>query len=434
MKKYIPGSKAGRQAPLLLAATALAGFSLAALTLPAYAATPAFTAKTPIKIGVIGEESSVAGGSITKAAILAADQINAAGGVDGHMVKIFTYDDHSSASDAVRAFQRAAGQDHVNGIIVSYISEVALAVEPWAARLHMVTITPGAATTKITKFVHDDYNKYKYMFHGWINSDLVAQTACSAMDQILFKPYHMTTAVTMSEDAAWTLPLDKEFAKCLPKVGIKVLDQIRFNPDTTDFTPIFNKIEAMHPSVIMTGISHVGVQPTVQWHNMQVPIPMAGESYQATTSSFWKDTNGAADGVITATAGAPGVAVTPKSIPFIESYTKMYGVSPSYAGFASFDDVHIIANAVVRAKSLDPAKIVTAMEKTDYLGVMGRVRFYGKNSPFTHGIEVKPGLLTGIVIQWQNGKQVCVWPTDLCHGKLEFPAFVKLAAPAAQNG
>ena len=424
MKSFVLRSVTHCRLPAVLAAVAVAGFGLASVSAQA-------AEKPTVKIGVIGEESSVAGGSITAAAQLAADEINAKGGVDGYKVKVFTYDDHSSAADAVRAFQRAVNQDHVNAIIATYISEVALAVEPWAARLHMPTITPGAATTKITQFVHDDYAHYKYMFHGWINSQLVADTACSAMGQVLFKPYHMKSAVIMSEDAAWTTPLDEEFIKCLPKSGIKVLDHIRFNPDTTDFTPIFNKIETEHPDVIMTGISHVGVQPTVQWHNQQVPIPMAGESYQATTSSFWKDTNGAANGVITATAGAPGVAVTPKSIPFIKAYTKRFGVSPSYAGFASFDDVHIIAEAAAHAKSVDPDKIVAAMEKTDYTGVMGRVAFYGKDSPFTHGIKIGKGYITGINIQWQNGKQVCLWPTDICKGKLEFPSFVKLPTQAS---
>ena len=116
----------------------------------------------------------------------------------------------------------------------------------------------------------------------------------------------MKTAVVMSEDAAWTKPLDERYLECLPKAGLKVLDHIRFNPDTTDFTPIFNQIEGKHPDVIITGISHVGVQPTVQWHDQQVPIPMAGQSSQATTSTFWKDTNGAAEGVITDDRGGPG--------------------------------------------------------------------------------------------------------------------------------
>jgi branched-chain amino acid transport system substrate-binding protein len=382
----------------------------------------------PLKIGVIGEASAVAGASITKAAQLAVDQMNAQGGFNGQPVQLFVYDDHSSASDAVRAFQRAVTQDHVNAVIVSYISEVALAVEPWAGRLHMPTITPGAASTAISAMVHSNYSRYKYMFHGWINSQALADVICSGIDDLLVKPYNVKSAVIMSEDAAWTTPLDGEYMQCLPKIGVQVLDHVRFNPDTTDFTPIFNDIEAKHPDLIVTGISHVGVQPTVQWHDLQVPIPMAGQSSQATTSTFWDDTHGATEGVITASAAAPGVALTPKTIPFTEAYQKRYGATPAYDGYTAYDDVFIIADAVKRAGSTDPDKMVTALEQTDYVGTLGRVQFYGKDSPFTHAMKVGPGFVTGVDIQWQNGKQVCVWPSDICHAKLVFPSFIKLAA------
>jgi hypothetical protein len=30
-----------------------------------------------------------------------------------------------------------------------------------------------------------------------------------------------------------------------------------------------------------------------------------------------------------------------------------------------------------------------------------------------------------VAIQWQSGKQVCVWPTDKCKAKVTFPSFVK---------
>jgi len=270
----------------------------------------------PIKIGVIGEESSVAGASLTKSAAMAADDINAHGGVNGRKVEVITYDDHSSAADAVRAFQRAVSQDKVVAVIASYISEVVLAIEPWSARLHMPFITPGAASNLISKAVHDDYDHYKYTFHGWLTSAFIAQAICDYTQETLVAPMHMKAAVVMSEDAAWTTPLDERYLQCLPKAGLQVLDHIRFNPDTADFTPIFHQIEDKHPDVIITGISHVGVQPTVQWHDQQVPIPMVGQSSQATTSTFWKDTNGAAEGVITGTAAAADVALTPVTVPF----------------------------------------------------------------------------------------------------------------------
>src|SRR5271166_2443274 len=104
----------------------------------------------PIKIGVIAEAQAVAGSSIPQAAELAADEINAKGGVDGRRIEIVSYDNHSSSAESVRAFQRAVNEDHVNAVIASYVSEVVLALEPWSARLKTVLITPGAASDVIT--------------------------------------------------------------------------------------------------------------------------------------------------------------------------------------------------------------------------------------------------------------------------------------------
>ena len=403
----------GLRLTLLAGATALA-FATAA------------RAEDPIRIGVIGEESAVAGASLTKAAQMAADDINAQGGVGGRKIEVITYDDHSSAADAVRAFQRAVSQDHVSFVVASYISEVALAIEPWSARLHMPFITTGAASNEISKQVHKDYARFKYTFHGWLTSAFIAQSICDAEHDLLVGPLHMKTAVIMSEDAAWTTPLDARYLECLPKAGLQVLDHIRFNPDTTDFTPIFRQIEAKNPDVIITGISHVGVQPTVQWRDQQVPIPMAGQSSQATTSTFWKDTNGAANGVITASAAAPGVALSPLTIPFTEAYQKRFGDSPSYTGYSTYDAIHVIADAAKRAGSTDADKLVAAMEQTDLVGTVGRWQFYGKDDPFTHALKYGPGLVTGITFQWQDGKQVALWPPAVANGHVKFPSFVKL--------
>ena len=403
----------------------LVGCASLALALSAQAV-PAQT-PDPIRIGVIGEESSVAGASLTRAAIMAAADINAQGGVNGRKIEVITYDNHSSASDAVRAFQRAVSQDKVVAVIGSYISEVVLALEPWSARLHMPFITPGAASNLISKAVHDDYDHYKYTFHGWLTSAFNAQAVCDYTKDMLVGQFHLKTAVIMSEDAAWTTPFDASYLECLPKAGLKVLDHIRFNPDTTDFTPIFHQIEDARPDAIVTGISHVGVQPTVQWHDQQVPIPMFGVSAQATTSAFWKDTNGAAEGIITATAATPDVALSPVTIPFAEAYIKKHGVTPAYVGYSAYDMLHVIAEAIERAGgATDPDKLVTALEATDHIGTMGRIQFYGRDNQFTHAMKYGPGLVTMVAIQWQSGKQVCVWPADKCKAKITFPSFVKM--------
>ncbi|MBR0898152.1 ABC transporter substrate-binding protein [Bradyrhizobium tropiciagri] len=397
----------------------------AALGLVALAPGGAQAADT-LKIGVIAEAQAIAGASIPQAAQLAADEINAKGGIDGRKIEIVSYDNHSSSADSVRAFQRAVNEDKVNVVISSYISEVVLALEPWASRLKTPFVTPGAASNEISKSVHADYEKNKYTFHGYLTSAALALSVCDAAKELLVDQKHMKTAVIMSEDAAWTKPLDVGYEECLPKIGLKVVDHIRFSPDTTDFTPIFNKVEAAKPDVIITGISHVGVQPTVQWKNQQVPIPMFGISSQATNETFGKDTNDAAEGVLYQGVSGPNVAVTPKSVPFAEDFKKRYGNYPSYAGYTAYDEVYYIADAVKRAGSVEADKMVDALEKTDWEGTIGRVQFYGKDDPFTHSIKYGKGLITGLMLQWQGGKQVAVWPKEVAKSELKFPSFIKL--------
>ena len=390
-------------------------------------ASSAARAEDPIKIGVIAETSAISGVAIPNGAKMAAEEINAAGGVNGRKVEIVEYDDHNSAADAVRAFQRAAQQDKVAAVIATYISEVVLALEPWAGRLHMPMITPGAASNEITKRVHDDYDHMKYVFARLpgLHPDRRRRLRRSGKD-LLIDQMNVKTAVVMSEDAAWTIPLDEEYLKCLPAVGLKVLDHIRLSPDTTDFTPIFNKIEGEKPDVIITGISHVGVQPTVQWQQQQVPMPMYGVSSQATSSTFWKDTNGATDGVMFNMVSAPDVAVTPKTIPFAKAYQAKYGNRAGLCRLHRPMTTSICGPTRSSAPArTDPDKIVEAMEKTDYVGTIGRIEFLPKDNTFAHGMRIGPGYITGLMVQWQNGNPVTVWPANVATGKMKFPAFIK---------
>src|SRR3954462_14031305 len=165
-------------------------------------------AADPIKIGVIAEAQAIAGASIPQAAQLAADEINAKGGVDGRKIEIVPYDNHSSSADSVRAFQRAVNEDKVHAVIGSYVSEVVLALMPWASRLKTPFITPGAASNDISLNVHKDYEKNKYTFHGYLTSAAQADLVCDAAKDLLVDGKKMKTAVIMSEDAAWTKPLD----------------------------------------------------------------------------------------------------------------------------------------------------------------------------------------------------------------------------------
>ncbi len=381
--------------------------------------------KGPVRIGALGTFAHVDGIAIINAATLAVDEINAAGGIDGRPVVLFKYDDHASAAEAVRAFQRAVERDRVDAVIGTFISEVTLPLEPWAARLHRPFIVTGSASNDITKLIHDDYARYRFVFHQWLNSEFIGRAVCDFARDVLVRKLGYSRAFVMSEDAAWTMPLDDSYLRCLPAAGLKVTGHIRFSPDTTDFTPIYNKIEATHPNVIIAGWSHTGLKPTLQWHNLQVPALLAGVSAQAGDGTFWKSTNGATETVVTQTACGPGAALSPKSIPFSDAYIKRFGSAPPYDAYTTYDAVYVLKQAVQRARSTDPDPLVGALEKTDYVGTIGRVEFYGRDSQFTHGLKYGKGYFTGVMIQWQNGRQMTIWPAQTANAKPVVPAFVK---------
>lgn len=395
--------------PLVVAATLFAG---------------AASAADPISVGVIAPASAIDGRAIIQGAELAADEINAAGGINGRQIKLHTYDDHASATNGVRAFQRAVSQDHAVAVIGNFISEVAMSVEPWSARLKEPYIITGAATTKIPLRVHQNYSQYKYVFRVNLNSAFLAKVVCAYSHDLLANKLGYKTALVMSEDAAWTKPLDQEYLKCLPKAGLKVLDHIRFSPDTSDFSPIYSRIKNEKPDTIITGIAHVGVKPTVQWHQSQVPALLAGWSSQAGASSFWDDTNGQAEGNITGNLGASTAAITSKTIPFAKAYIKRFGESPAYDAYTTYDAVYVLKHAIERANSTKADALVKSLEKTDYTGTIGQEQFYSKDSKYAHDLKYGEKYVQGVAIQWQHGKQVVVWPEHAATGKVMVPDFV----------
>jgi len=414
-----PSAKASRR-QVLAGAGAMAG--LAALPASVRAA------GEPIKIGVIAEISTLPGAAIPKGAQIAADAINAKGGVMGRPIQLVVYDNHVSSVESVRAFQRLASQDKVAAVLGSFISEVVLALQPWSARLKMPFITPGAASNNISKQVHDDYDRFKYTFHGWFTSYFIAKCVSDSVHDLLVGQLRMKNCVVMSEDAAWTTPLDAAYLEFLPKAGLEVLDHIRFSPDTTDFTPIFNRIEGKKPDVIITGISHVGVVPTVQWAEQKVPIPMYGVSSQATSSAFWQDTHGACEGVTSQEGAAPDSAITPQTVPFTQGYLKRYGLLPAYCGYSSHDMIYVLAEAIARAGSTEADKLVTGLEATDHVGTIGRIKFYGREDRFTHAMEYGIDRVPGVIMQWQKANMKTIWPLKYATAKISFPSFIKLPA------
>jgi branched-chain amino acid transport system substrate-binding protein len=65
--------------------------------------------------------------------------------------------------------------------------------------------------------VRHDYDHFKYTFRGFLTSTFVARAICEYTKDMLVGPFHLKTAVIMSEDAAWTKPFDAGYLECMPR-------------------------------------------------------------------------------------------------------------------------------------------------------------------------------------------------------------------------
>jgi branched-chain amino acid transport system substrate-binding protein len=386
-------------------------------------------APDPIRIAVIAKFAQINGAAILNGARLAADEINDAGGVKGRKIEILTYDDQGSASDAILAFQRAVRQDHVQAVVGTFLSEIAIALTPWAARLKVPYIVTGAGADQVGQLVHDNYPADKYVFRTILPASSTAEGVCDSVRDLAGGQLHYHSAALLTEDAAWTHSYDAFLRTCLPEAGLKLVDTIKVATDTSDFTPIFQGIEGSKADVIVTGVGIIGNKPVVQWNNQQVPLLLMGYNAQAGASAFWAETSGATNGVVTFTAASEDAALTPKTIPFAQAYLARFGTTAAAHSYATYDALYVIKDAAERAGTTAADRLVDALETTDYIGASGHIVFQGPNDPLTHDLKFGPGFVTGVAIQWQNGKQVTVWPANVATKPLMLPAFVPAKQP-----
>lgn len=379
----------------------------------------------PIRIGVTAKFAQINGAAILNGARLAADEINAAGGIRGRRIDILTYDDQGSASDAILAFQRAVRQDRVHAMVGTFLSEIAIAMTPWAARLKVPYIVTGAGADQVGQLVHDNYPAYRYVFRTILSASLAAQGVCDSVRDLAGGQLRYKTAVLLSEDAAWTRSYDAFLKTCLPAAGLQIVDTIKVATDTNDFTPIFQRIEATRADVIVTGLGIVGNKPVVQWHNQQVPMLLMGYNAQAGASAFWTETSGATNGLVTFTSASEDSPLTPRTIPFARNYTARFSTTPASHSYATYDAIYLLKDAIERGGSTEADAMVAALETADFVGASGRIVFQGPGDRLTHDMKFGEGFVTGVAIQWQGGKQVTVWPPGVATTRLSLPEFVR---------
>jgi branched-chain amino acid transport system substrate-binding protein len=167
-----------------------------------------------------------------------------------------------------------------------------------------------------------------------------------------------------------------------------------------------------------------------QWQDLKIPAAAIGFVGPTEDPVMWKQTNGKVAYLVEfAGEGGtlPGLNITPLTKPYHAAFKKRWGSEPRGTGDTpSYTSLYLIKDAIERAGTLDVDALVTAIEQTDMITVGGRLRFDKTNHQAIYGTNPKETLMAQL-LQWQDGKRVCIWPPQIAVGEYKLPPWVKPA-------
>jgi len=386
-----------------------------------------------VKIGVIGPMETKYGLAMKRAAELAAKKINEEGGILGKTVKIVVADTKFDPDVATTEFRRLAQDEKVNIVIGGFSSGIALTMIEVMAETKTLWLG-DASSPRLTAKVKEDYEHYKYFFRPIVaNASTFPLDMIEMLDNYLNKEIGLNIKkVAIVRDAAlWTDDVMQKFEPLLKERGFEIVMDVKVPKGTEDFSTIL--LEAQEKAdVIVPILAHVrGDSLLKQWHDMKIKKLIAGHDLAAIDPDFWNATEGKCFGEIyTADGGAVATPINEKMIEFIDMYKKEFGKLPeAYSAYGVYDAVFLYKAAVEMASKagesnpFDPDTLVKYLEKFNvnnpFEGVRGKIAFTS-NHDLVWGDE----FIRNYICQWQEGKQVILYPKNKATGQFVKPEWI----------
>jgi branched-chain amino acid transport system substrate-binding protein len=355
---------------------------------------PARAAST-YKIGgifAVTGPASFLGDPEKKSMELAIDQINAAGGIDGHKLQALIYDTEADPTKAVSAANKLIYKDHVIAIVGPSTTPTSLAIVPLAqkAGIPLISCAAGVAIT----------TPIKPMVFKTAQSDVLAVAAIyDYMHKIGIKKVGiLSVSNAFGESGANQL---KEQA---PGKGIQVVAAETFGAKDTDMTAQLTKIRQDHPEALICWGTNPG--PAVVAKNCQqlkVDIPLY-QSHGVASEKFIELAGPAAEGILLPTGKILVHDLLPATDPqkqvlahYVSAFEKRFKTQVSGFGGYAYDGVNLLAKALPGTAG-KPGAIRDNLEKIQgFVGISGVFNF----SPTEHnGL----GPEAFVMVRIHNGK------------------------------
>ena len=340
-------------------------------------------------------------------------QINKEGGLLGRPVKLVIYDDQSDPTTCTALYQKLINTDHVNFLLAPYSTYLGAPVLPIVLQHHMMLWNYGFVGTSL-------FDQAKGMMVSTYNyQDIQYTYGFFQLMQSLPKSERPTKLAVLTDQNPFTLAVLNgaageygglvQYAK---HYGYKIVMNQQYPSSTTDFTSLIQQAKLSGADALIAlalPTDALDIARTVGQLGYKPKVEFFGGS-QVTTLPNWSTLGTADEDNLSTTVAMPNQNYN--GLAQIVQLFKKDGVNvlPSYAASA-YATFQILQQAVTKTHSLNQTTVDKYVLSHQFNTAIGKIAFLKNGTlPFN-----------GLVVQYQKGQNVVVWPSKYATGTFVSP-------------
>ncbi|MGA2549241.1 MAG: branched-chain amino acid ABC transporter substrate-binding protein [Burkholderiaceae bacterium] len=300
---------------------------------------------------------------------LAIDDLNSKGfTIGGKKVKfeLVPEDDAADPKQGTAAAQKLV-DEKVNGVVGHLNSGTTIPASKIYFDAGIPQISPSATNPKYTQ------QGFKTAFRVVANDGQLGGT----LGRYAVNTLHAKTIAVVSDKTAYGDGVANEFKKSAEKAGATIVDTEYTTNSATDFQAILTTIKGKKPDLIFYGGMDAQAGPLIrQMKQLGISAKVAGGDGICTPELAKLAGDGMGDDqVYCAEAGGVGPDKEKGMDDFKARFKAKFGTEVEIYAPYTYDAVMVMADAMKKAGSADPAKYLPFLAKEDYNGVTGHITF-----------------------------------------------------------
>lgn len=326
-----------------------------------------------IKVGVYGPfsgGSAPMGASMKNGVRLAADEINAAGGILGKQIELVERDDEAKNERGGQVVQELLNKEECVALLGPINTGVADASTRYANEKkipQIINVSAGAKVDELFATTPDNYI-FRIAANDFMQSAKIVEEGVTNRK-------HLKPAI-LCDDTNYGQGGRDKMEKALAKIGVTPVSVGKFKVKDTDMTPQLQEAKAKGADVLLVyGIGPELAAISNSLEKIGWKVEMVG-SWTLSMSNYIKNAGKNGDGATMPQTFIESAASSDKSKKFINDYHTKFNETPISVGVAAaqgYDSMYLLKLAIEQAGSTEGAKIKAALENltATYEGITG---------------------------------------------------------------